>query len=482
MIKIAPSILSADFCNLERDIQRVSSADYLHVDVMDGAFVPNITIGVPVLKSIRKHTDMFLDVHLMIEKPVHYIEAFAQAGADLLSVHLEADHPTQIAQALKLMGHCGVKKAVALRPITKAEAILPYLEELDLVLVMTVEPGFGGQAFMESQLDTIRQVRALIEKYNPACELEVDGGIAPKTAPLVVEAGANVLVAGSAGQPACSSASAEPEHLAFYDSFETWNQEVPSNGVQVEEVERDGLLQYRFWNEASGLELFVLPGWRDEAGQPHDPTTEAIYQGRSLTFEMPVLPMCSGGVLGHASLLLQDLTGDRTPELVYLYGGGGTGQQRGQARVFDLAAMEERAVLWDSSSAAEWMSGLVQLQLAGTREAGSFGEKREAVYQITAPDGSTLYAGTGGFSLTEFPDAPPPLFGDNEAIVLDGDRLVLSSGFWVDLGVGFFGPYLGWLTCGFQYDPAQQSFSLSPECTLQVYTPVDPSAISLLQA
>ena len=198
MIKISPSILSADFCNLERDIQRVSSADYLHVDVMDGAFVPNITIGVPVLKSIRKHTDMFLDVHLMIEKPVRYIEAFAQAGADLLSVHLEADHPTQIAQALKLMGHCGVKKAVALRPITKAEAILPYLEELDLVLVMTVEPGFGGQAFMETQLDTIRQVRALIEKYNPACELEVDGGIAPKTAPLVVEAGANVLVAGSA--------------------------------------------------------------------------------------------------------------------------------------------------------------------------------------------------------------------------------------------------------------------------------------------
>ena len=164
MIKIAPSILSADFCNLERDIRRVSSADYLHVDVMDGAFVPNITIGVPVLKSIRKHTDMFLDVHLMIEKPVRYIEAFAQAGADLLSVHLEADHPTQIAQALKLMGQCGVKKAVALRPITKAEAILPYLEELDLVLVMTVEPGFG----------------------------------APKTAPLVVEAGANVLVAGSA--------------------------------------------------------------------------------------------------------------------------------------------------------------------------------------------------------------------------------------------------------------------------------------------
>ena len=198
MIKIAPSILSADFVNLERDIKAVSSADYLHVDVMDGAFVPNITIGVPVVKSIRKCTDMFLDVHLMVEKPVQYIEAFSGAGADLLSVHLEADHPTRIAEALRIMGDCGVKKAVALRPITKAEAVLPYIEELDMVLVMTVEPGFGGQAFIEDQLDTIRRVRAIIEKYNPACELEVDGGVAPNTAPLVVGAGANVLVAGSA--------------------------------------------------------------------------------------------------------------------------------------------------------------------------------------------------------------------------------------------------------------------------------------------
>ena len=198
MIKIAPSILSADFANLARDIQAVSSADYLHVDVMDGAFVPNITIGVPVVQSIRRCTDMFLDVHLMIDKPARYIEAFAKEGADLLSVHLEADHPTRIAEALRIMGDCGVKKAVALRPITKAEAVLPYIQELDMVLVMTVEPGFGGQKFMEGQLDTIRQVRAIIDRYNPACELEVDGGVAPGTAPLVVEAGANVLVAGSA--------------------------------------------------------------------------------------------------------------------------------------------------------------------------------------------------------------------------------------------------------------------------------------------
>ena len=198
MIRIAPSILSADFAHLGRDVEKVKTADWLHVDVMDGMFVSNISIGVPVVKSLRKATDMFLDVHLMIEKPVRYIDAFADAGADLLSVHLEADMPPGIQAALAAMEKRGVKKGIALRPITGAEAVLPYVKDVDLILVMTVEPGFGGQTFMADQLPKIAAIRRYIDQYNPDCRLEVDGGVDPVTARQVVQAGADTLVAGSA--------------------------------------------------------------------------------------------------------------------------------------------------------------------------------------------------------------------------------------------------------------------------------------------
>lgn len=198
MIKIAPSILSADFANLERDIRRVSTADYLHVDVMDGVFVPNISIGLPVVESIRKVTDLPLDVHLMIVEPVRYVERFCDAGADLVTIHLEADTEANTHAAIAKIHAKGKKAGVVLKPKTPAEAVLPFLEEVELILVMTVEPGFGGQKFMADQMGKVSQIRRWIDERNPACELEVDGGVAPDTCRTCIDAGANVLVAGSA--------------------------------------------------------------------------------------------------------------------------------------------------------------------------------------------------------------------------------------------------------------------------------------------
>ncbi len=200
MALIAPSILAADFANLERDIHDIeqNGGDWVHVDVMDGVFVPNISIGIPVVRSLRKVTKLPLDVHLMITRPIRYAEEFVKAGADILTIHLESDTRDNTLACLQKIRSLGCRAGLSLKPGTPAEEARPFLPYCDMILVMTVEPGFGGQKFMADQMPKLRSLREMLRAENPGCLLQVDGGVDAHTCGICKENGAQVLVAGSA--------------------------------------------------------------------------------------------------------------------------------------------------------------------------------------------------------------------------------------------------------------------------------------------
>jgi len=200
MAILSPSILSCDYMNMQRDFTACKEAGckWLHVDIMDGHFVPNLSFGYSLVQAMRPITDLVLDVHLMIDTPIKYAENFCKAGADYLTIHVEADTPENIKKTLELIRSLGVKPGIVVKPKTPAEAIAPYLSMVDMVLVMTVEPGFGGQKFMADMMPKLAQIRAMLDEVNPTCHLEVDGGVDLNTVITCKENGADVLVAGSA--------------------------------------------------------------------------------------------------------------------------------------------------------------------------------------------------------------------------------------------------------------------------------------------